>query len=531
MLTLNVLDSLMHLLFTPLSSPRRRPAVTRFAVALVVALGLGACGDDDHDRDHDTVGDTSTPTDTIGGDVAADTTVTPTVPDHYVFESAFQPGVSSVSYTGQTMRHLLIVELQRYIQNMTLAIDGATFAPDTAGQVVSALDLYFRFDSDSDGGESIGLTTDPAPLQSVFDDVSTKKSIVEKLAGNDASTDYVDWTDGGFKGWSDTALAAHGGGIDSPEAFVVAIFSQIEKQAIDRVVDGTIPDGPDGEPLPVHVTPDGWDLDQLLQKFLTGAVAFHQAADDYLDDDVEGKGLLASNVPASETDAWTPLEHAWDEGFGYFGAAIDYKDYTDELLATVGYRDSDEDGAIDLLTEYNFGHSTNAAKRDRGAKAGGETDMTGEAIEAFLTGRAIIRAAAGRELTEAEMTALEEQRDKAILAWEKAIAATALHYVNDVLKSMATFDTEDYDYKTHAKRWAELKGFALSLQFNPRSPTRGDDFDELHTLIGDRPALPGDDAADIDAYRVALRAARALLREAYDFPAANLGGDNGENGW
>lgn len=519
----------MNLLSSSLASPRRRPAYTSSALALVVALSVGACGDDDHDHDHDT--DTSTPTDTVAGDAIGDTATTPTVPEHYAFESAFLPGVSSVNYTGQTMRHVLIMDLQRYIQAMTTAIDSATFAPDTAGQVVSALDFYFRFDSDSDGGESIGLSTDPAALQSVYDDISTNKSIVDKLAGNDPSTDYVDWTDGGFKGWSDAALAAHGGGIDSPEAFVVAIFSLIEKQAIDRAVDGIIPDGPDGQPLPVHVTPDGWDLDQLLQKFLTGAVAFHQAADDYLDDDVAGKGLLASNVPASESDAWTPLEHQWDEGFGYFGAAIDYKDYTDDLLASTGYRDSDEDGAIDLLTEYNFGHSTNAAKRDRGAKAGGETDLTGDAIDAFLTGRAIIAAAAGRELTEAELDALKEQRDKAILAWEKAIAATALHYVNDVLKSMATFGTDDYDYLTHAKRWAELKGFALSLQFNPRSPTRGETFDELHTLIGDRPVLPGADTADIDAYRVALREARALLLDAYDFPAANLGGDNGEDGW
>ena len=29
----------------------------------------------------------------------------------------------------------------------------------------------------------------------------------------------------------------------------------------------------------------------------------------------------------------TAMEHAWDEAFGYFGAARDYSRYTDEQLA------------------------------------------------------------------------------------------------------------------------------------------------------------------------------------------------------
>ena len=75
-----------------------------------------------------------------------------------------------------------------------------------------------------------------------------------------------------------------------------------------------------------------------------------------------------------------------------------------------------------------------------------------------------------RQLTTAELDELKKHRDAAVLGWEKAIAATALHYINDVLKDMAKFGASDYSVLDHVKHWSELKGFALTLQFNPRSP-------------------------------------------------------------
>ena len=106
--------------------------------------------------------------------------------------------------------------------------------------------------------------------------------------------------------------------------------------------------------------------------------------DDYLDDDTEGKGLLADNTVAVEGKPYTELEHQWDEGFGYWGGAVNYLDYTDDELASEdgraeyvnGYNDHDGDGAIDLGSEINFGASVNAAKRDRGAADGALTDMS-----------------------------------------------------------------------------------------------------------------------------------------------------------
>lgn len=458
------------------------------------------------------------------------------VPSTYTFESRYEPGVSSVSYSGQTMRHVLIMELTAYVGGLNGAIDAGTLAP-AEGDVADALAYYLSFDSAASGDDPVTLTTTPAHSGATWNGISTDKDLFGKLAGNDSSTDWKDWDGGGFQGWSDASIAQHGGSIDSPQGLVTAFVETLDAAAVARA-NGTVAQDPDGNDLPVHVTAEGRDLQQLLQKVLTMAVTFSQTADDYLDDDIDGKGILSPNTRASETAAYTALEHAWDEGFGYFGAARDYADYTDDELAGasgrdgwVGYHDTDGDGTIDLTAEYNFGLSTNAAKRDRGASASAPTDLTAEAFSAFVEGRAIIAAAPeGEDLDAATLAALTDARDRAVLAMEKAAAATAVHYINDTLQDMGRFGTDDYAFTDHAKHWSELKGFAIGLQFNPRSPMNAD-FATFHGLIGDAPVLASATAAEIAQYEQDLVAARDLLQAAYGFAEANMGDDDGQGGW
>ena len=54
---------------------------------------------------------------------------------------------------------------------------------------------------------------------------------------------------------------------------------------------------------------------------------------------------------------------------------------------------------------------------------------------------------------------------------------------------------------------------------------------QLHSLIGDRPVLPGDPAEDQTAYKNDLNAAKTLLGQTYQFDSANLGDADGLNGW
>ena len=110
-------------------------------------------------------------------------------------------------------------------------------------------------------------------------------------------------------------------------------------------MNGTFAFDPDGNVIEsVYLTPEGHDLKQLVDKFLLGSIPFSQGADDYLDDDTEGKGLLASHE--INDNRYTDLEHTWDEGFGYFGAAMNYDVYIDEQIAIGASIDTNGDSRL-----------------------------------------------------------------------------------------------------------------------------------------------------------------------------------------
>lgn len=448
-------------------------------------------------------------------------------PSRYTFTSRFESG-SSVAYTGQTFRHLLTAELKARIGGLTERIDLGTLTP-TTGTVRHELEFYLDFDRNT-GGEVAsvvaGAYQNPAAQQVTLGDFGSSAKLRDKMAGNDPIGQHQEWNTTGIIGWS-------GAGPVTPSGLVELFFERIERQAIDRA-NGRIPLGPGGTPIAqVYVTPEGLDLKELTQKFLDGAVAYSQATDDYLDDDLEGKGLRSDNTTAESGQRYTTLEHAWDEAFGYFGATPDYTEYTDDELAGAGGRDdyrggshdTNADGRLDLLSEVNWGHSLNAAKRDRDSVT--PTDFSADAFSAFVAGRHRIAQADGA-LSPADLEALKGERDRAVQAWEKAIASTAVHYLNELLRDHAAFGTPDYDFLGHAKHWSELKGFALALQFNPRKMISTAQLTQLHQKLGEAPALPGPSA---EAYRAGLLEAKAILQTAYGFSADNMGRDDGTGGW
>lgn len=465
---------------------------------LAVALALAACG-----------GEETTPPTGPGPLV---------VPDTYAFQSRFGAD-SSVSYGGQIARHVLLTELTGFIGGMT----DQMFANAQAGDVSSACEFFYDFaNRGGEAARSLPITAGLPLKQTSYGELSSVRSLREKMPDLDAGFDR------GVVGWGDDSLR--------PDAVARAMFAELDALVLARTSSGA-PNDPNGSPIArPFVSPDGVDYQQLIQKFLGTAVAYSQAADDYLDDDKDGKGLRSDNVKQVDGQPYTDLEHAWDEGFGYFGAARDFGAYSDDELAGAGGRpdwqgahDSDGDGRIDLLSEFNFGHSTNAAKRDRGSKEA--TDFTAQAWAAFRRGRAIISHAGGA--LDAEQTAaLAAARDEAIGAWERALASTVVHYANEVLGDLGRFGTPDYDFAGHAKHWSELKGFALGLQFNPNhSPLGAEDHRVLQAAIGLRPLLPGASATEVADAKAALVAARDRLGRVYGFAAANLGDADGHGGW
>ena len=481
-----------------------------FLLTLLLAnlLCVGCGGDDDDsaigDDDDSAIGDDD---DSATGD--DDDSAAAFVPT-YEFDSRFEAGESSVSNSGQMFRQVLISNIKSYVGDLTGKLDDAN-SPLDPTLVASQLNAYYTWNGDLLSNEH-GISTTPAASQVDFSDIhSSGKSLSGKIAGAD-SGQHVDWSTA-LAGWNTT-------GSVSPDGLVQAWFSELQTQAVDWS-NGTYPLDPDGAPVSaVYKTAAGHDLQQLLQKFLMGAVSFSQAADDYLDE-----GLLKDNTAAADTGKpYSALEHAWDEGFGYYGASRNNDAYTDAEIEASWCNDENSDGAIDLKMECNWGHSVNAAKRDLGSASGtAPTDFSAGAFDAFLAGRSLIHTADGA-LSATQMTELEGYRTTAISNWEMAIASTVVHYINDVIADMGDFGSNDYSFDSHSKHWSELKGFALSLQFNPYSPLSDADFETLHGHIGMAPVLPTATAAEVTAYETALSDAKGVLATAYGFDAGNMAG-------
>jgi hypothetical protein len=447
--------------------------------------------------------------------------------DTYKFESKLITGESSVGYSGQIARHALIAELTNYIgsglqADINANIDG--FAQDKDA-IIAKLNSYFSTTSNQ-YVNNFSLTFLADTKQPYITNISSSaKNLVGKIAGNDASRMRKDWTDG-------TSFVGASAGM-TPETLVDAYFDQLADNAVNANI--RLDEATNSPITKVYVNTDGTDLKQLLQKFLLMSITYSQATDDYLDE-----GLAIDNIdPRGTGKADTALEHGFDEGFGYFGAARNYLEYTDKEIAGKvkaddattgrvdwnGKHDTDGDGLFDLTSEVNLGSSSNAAKRDIGSASNANpTDYTKDAMEAFLSARKIINDNVGTVFTAEQTTALETQRDNIVHAWEKAIAATVVHYINDLRSDLAK-SGDDYNYEDVAKHWSEMKGFALGLQFNPHSPITDAQFAEIHGYFGQKPVLLPfgyTDRTAVTAYIANLEKARDILEAALSLDAENV---------
>ncbi|WP_206074085.1 DUF4856 domain-containing protein [Pseudoalteromonas rubra] len=457
----------------------------------------------------------------------------------YDFISRFEEGKSSVAYSGQIARHVLIKELFNYIKSDEFV----TVSEKGKDAILTELNKFYAvseedYESVWESRPLTVTTAEPTAEQTTLYAISSShKNLSGKVAGNDPTGQHKHtWSKSAdFAGWNVEVPADNTTPV--PELVVEQLFAMLAENA--ALVNNGGAAAPGGDEIDtVYVTPTGVDLNQMIQKFLYGALAFSQSADDYLDYDTEGKGLLTDNTVAVEGKAYTNLEHQWDEGFGYFGAARNYMSYSDDEIAgkggrdgfSAGYNDANGDGKIDFNSEYNFGNSTNAAKRDRGTVGNAKpTDLTKEAFEAFYKGRKLINSTDGA-LNAEQMDELKVYAKAALLAWEKAIAATVVHYINDTTKDLQTLkagvtagEYKASDFATLAKHWSEMKGFALNFQFNRHSPFYAEgnvgQFEKMHELMGTQPVI---EPNDVDAYIEKLDQARDILQAVYEFDADNV---------
>ena len=182
---------------------------------------------------------------------------------------------------------------------------------------------------------------------------------------------------------------------------------------------------------------NGWEHAQLIEKTIMGAVFYYQAVTIYMGSekmDVDNETV----VPGEGTE----MQHHWDETYGYLGATNDFPEDTENVRFWANYCNG-----RDPIIESN-------------------EKLSG----ALRTGRAAI------DIDDLEI------RDQAITVareeWEKVVAATAIHYLNDGIQNLA----DDYE-RNHDL--SEAYAFIHSLMYNEEKSITNAEIEEVKALMGE----------------------------------------------
>ena len=237
----------------------------------------------------------------------------------------------------------------------------------------------------------------------------------------------------------------------------------------------------------------GLNYQQLLSKFIMGAVFYNQAVDNYLDEKMRAD-TKPNDKPYKDGACYTGKEHSWDEAFGYWGAAAHSlllsaeQNYNIAKKKDLVSADYNEDGVVDLKSEYVFAHAYYASSFDKGGKTSYMEDIT----RAFLDGRKLITSANGEKLTDAQRSELMGYVAIISENWQKVIAESVFKYAGSTYKSLVALEDVNNDdlakeFSKYMKYWGELKGFSMALQVG--KDNIGESATKLNRMIGFGPML------------------------------------------
>lgn len=366
---------------------------------------------------------------------------------------------SSVSYSGQIARHALHDSLKELVGSGASAEEMmAYFAGSDAGRAIVAPKTKGAFVVDQSTIDEISKKRDLAS--------KTSKATVTGMPNNLTGAELVEF-------WIAKAAAADGG-VD-----------------LDN----------------------GYDYQQLISKFIMGAVFYNQVVDGYLDENLSAE-TKPNDKPYSDGAAYTGKEHSWDEAFGYFGTpahtmrltaqqVYDIAKQTDDGFAAA---DFNKDGKVDLKTEMTFGPAYYAAGFDASVyDQGNATTYLRTITAAFLDGRELLAGAKGEKLTDAQRATLRGHAAVIAETWERVLAEAVFKYAGSAYKDLAKLQTiieangdVSKAYGTYVKHWGELKGFSLALQTGKSN--LGETATRLNRLIGYGPLLPNlSQVIDVDS--------------------------------
>ena len=237
----------------------------------------------------------------------------------------------------------------------------------------------------------------------------------------------------------------------------------------------------------------GLNYQQLLSKFIMGAVFYNQAVDNYLDEKM-GADSKPNDKPYKDGACYTGKEHSWDEAFGYWGAAAHSLLLSAEDNYNVAKRkdlaaaDYNGDGVVDLKSEYVFAHAYYASSFDKGGKTSYLEDIT----RAFLDGRKLITSANGEKLSDAQRSELMGHVNVINENWQKVIAESVFKYAGSTYKSLVALESVGNadlakEFDKYMKYWGELKGFSMALQVGKENI--GETATKLNCMVGFGPML------------------------------------------
>ena len=383
-------------------------------------------------------------------------------PTAYTFDSRFVEGESSVSYSGQVVRNLLVNDIKSLI------------ADNVGGGNTATINSMMAND---DPNLAIFAAEGMNTVQTKYHDISTSHL-------NDRLGAVTGYTDPGY-----------------------------EANAQDMIA------GWVAESAMYSVRPGGLDLGQMAQKVMWGAIAYWQGTSKYMskipDDD---------NTVSDDGDPYTAMEHHWDESFGYFGAARDYNTgYTDDSdRKSDPYYDSNGDGSIDFKSEYNMGWSVTAAKRDV-VTASTDYDFTGTIMNAYLEGRTLITNQAPLADILVQRDIILNTWEKVVAAVSIHYINDTM---SDLAALIAAADTslawnnlpsegDGYKYNIH---WAEMRAYAHGLIYNDFKLISDPEIATVFGYMGTAPAY--NDGADFSAMQTLhdnLALAKDVLKDVYGF--------------
>ncbi len=397
-------------------------------------------------------------------------TMTMETPTEFVFESRFEEhaGESSVSYSGQVVRNLLVNDIKSLIASNVGGGNTATINSMMANDDPN-LAIY----------TGSGLNT----VQTKYHDISTSQ-LNDRLA---AVTSYTD------PGYGANAQDMITGWVAESEGY--------------------------------SVRPGGLDLGQMTQKVMWGAIAYWQGTSKYM-----SKIPTDDNTMSDDGDPYTAMEHHWDESFGYFGAARDYNTgYSDDTdRKTDPYNDSNGDGLIDFKTEYNMGWAVTAAKRDLVDGVAVDYDFTKTIFDAYLEGRTLIYNQAPLDEILVQRDIILNTWEKVVAAvsihyindtmsdLEALISAGDSNLAWDNLPESG----DGYKYNIH---WAEMRAYAHGLIYNDFKLISDADIATVLGYMGTAPAYNvGSDFSAMQTLHDNLALAKPILQAAYVFSDAHM---------